>query len=103
MLFLVDFVVLDFVSRYELVEKPNSDTSTYDIIIYFIREYDVNFIDGIKTTLKLALLGTVIGLLLAFLLVSLRILESNPRDNDLIKLFLSTIVIFSKLLKAALS
>ena len=34
-LFLVDFVVLDFVSRYELVEKPNSDTSTYDIIIYF--------------------------------------------------------------------
>jgi putative lysine transport system permease protein len=86
-LFLVDFVVLDFVSRHELVEKPNSDTSTYDIIIYFIREYDVNFIDGIKTTLKLALLGTVIGLLLAFLLVSLRILESNPRDNDLIKLF----------------
>ena len=86
-LFLVDFVVLDFVSRYKLVEKPNSDTSTYDIIIYFIREYDVNFIDGIKTTLKLALLGTVIGLLLAFLLVSLRILESNPRDNDLIKLF----------------
>lgn len=85
LMFLVDFVILDFVSRYSLVTKPTDKTSTYDTIIYFIREYDVNFVDGIKTTLKLALLGTVIGLVLAFLLVSLRILESSPRDNDLIR------------------
>ena len=61
LMFLVDFVILDFVSRYSLVTKPTDKTSTYDTIIYFIREYDVNFVDGIKTTLKLALLGTVIG------------------------------------------
>ena len=85
LMYLVDFVILDFVSRYNLVTKPTDKTSTYDTIIYFIREYDVNFVDGIKTTLKLALLGTVIGLVLAFLLVSLRILESSPRDNDLIR------------------
>ena len=84
-LFLVDVVVLDFLSRYKLVEKPKDTTSSYDVIIYFIREFDVNFIEGIKATITLALLGTLIGLVLAFGLVSLRILESSPRDNDLIK------------------
>ncbi len=84
-LFLIDLVVLDFITRYKLVTKPTESTSTYDVIIYFIREYDVNFISGIKTTISLALLGTIIGLLLAFLMVLLRILKSDPRDNDLIR------------------
>ena len=68
-----------------IIEKPKDTTSSYDVIIYFIREFDVNFIEGIKATITLALLGTLIGLVLAFGLVSLRILESSPRDNDLIK------------------
>ena len=35
-LFLVDVVVLDFLSRYKLVEKPKDTTSSYDVIIYLI-------------------------------------------------------------------
>ena len=66
LLCVIDFVVLDFISRYETVTKPKEATSTYDTIVYFVREYKVNFIEGIKVTLKLALLGTVIGLILAF-------------------------------------
>ena len=87
LLCVIDFVVLDFISRYETVTKPKEATSTYDTIVYFVREYKVNFIEGIKVTLKLALLGTVIGLILAFLMVSLRTLKADPRDNDLIKFF----------------
>ena len=52
-LFLVDVVVLDFLSRYKLVEKPKDTTSSYDVIIYFIREFEVNFIEGIKATITL--------------------------------------------------
>lgn len=86
-LFLTDFVILDFISRYQLVENPknNENASSYDVIIYFLKEYKGNFFEGIKVTISLALLGTVIGLILAFGLVSLRMLTINPRDNDLIK------------------
>ena len=84
-MFLLDIIVLDFISRYKTVAKPVDDTTSYDVIIYFVREFDVSFTEGIKTTITLALLGTVIGLILAFGLVSLRILEASPRDNDLIK------------------
>ena len=86
---LVDFFVLDFVSRYRNITRPNEDTSTYNTMIYFIKEYSINFKEGIKATITLALLGTCIGLLLAFLLVALRMLQSNPRDNDFIKLIKS--------------
>ena len=86
-LYLTDFVILDFISRYQLVENPknNENASSYDVIIYFLKEYKGNFFEGIKVTISLALLGTVIGLILAFGLVSLRMLTINPRDNDLIK------------------
>ena len=85
LLYLVDIAILDFASRYHVASKPTAETTSYDVIVYFIKEYNVNFFEGIKTTIILALLGTIIGLLLAFVMVSLRILQSNPRDNDLIK------------------
>ena len=86
LMFIVDFVVLDFISRYKLAIRPNQDTSTYDTIIYFVKNYRVSFMEGIKTTLSLALLGTLIGLVLAFGMVILRMLKVGPRDNDFVKL-----------------
>ena len=82
----VDLVVLDFISRYQTVVKPTSDTSTYDTMIYFFREYGINFEEGVKVTVSMALFGTVIGLILALGLVVLRMLTPGPRDNDLVKL-----------------
>ena len=84
--FLVDLVILDFISRYKEAVKPTSETSTYDVIVFFIKDYKVSFTEGIKTTVSLALLGTIIGLVLAFGMVVLRMLEAGPRDNDLVKL-----------------
>lgn len=84
--FLVDLVILDFISRYKEAVKPTSETSTYDVIVFFIKDYKVSFVEGIKTTVSLALLGTIIGLVLAFGMVVLRMLEAGPRDNDLVKL-----------------
>ena len=84
--FLVDLVILDFISRYKEVSRPTSETSTYNVIVFFIKDYRVSFVEGIKTTVSLALLGTVIGLILAFGMVALRMLKAGPRDNDLVKL-----------------
>ena len=86
LLHLVDYFILDFASRYATITRPNENTSTYETMIYFIKEYQINFSEGIKATITLALLGTAIGLVLAFLLVALRMLTVSPRDNDFVKL-----------------
>ena len=53
----------------------------FDIIWYLIvNEYPL-FINGIKFTLIISILGTLIGLILAFLVTSLRILERSKRDS----------------------
>lgn len=87
LLFIFDYCILDFVYRYQNVKKPTAETGSYDIMVFFLREYNVNFVDGIKTTLYLALLGTVFGLILALGMVALRMQKVGPRDNDLVKFF----------------
>lgn len=83
--FLVDYVILDFIYRYQIVTRPTENTSSYDVIIFFMKDYKNSFWDGIKTTISLALLGTIIGLVLALGLVCLRMLKIDPRDNDFVK------------------
>ncbi len=83
--YLTDFVVLDFISRFKTVKRPDESTSSYDVMIYFLKSYQINFLEGIKTTMLLALLGTIIGLLLAFILVTLKMLTITPKDGDFIR------------------
>ena len=83
--FVTDLVILDFISRYKIASKPTSDTSSYDTMIYLLKEYSINFNEGVKVTISMALLGTIIGLILALGLVVLRMLTPGPRDNDLVK------------------
>lgn len=83
--FLVDLCILDFVSRWNSVSRPTEDTSSYDVMIFFMKDYKVSFWEGIKVTISMALLGTLIGLVLALGMVCLRMLTVGPRDNDFVK------------------
>ena len=84
--FITDLVILDFISRYITASRPTSETSSYDTMIFFLKYYEVNFIEGVKVTVSMALLGTLIGLILALGMVALRTLTPSPRDNDFVKL-----------------
>lgn len=85
--FLIDYVILDFISRYQTVKKPTAenDLSTYDTMIFFLRVYNSSFKEGIKVTLLLSLIGTVLGLILALGMVALRMMKPGPRDTDFVK------------------
>ena len=83
--FTVDLVILDFISRYKIASRPTSDTSSYDTMIFFLKYYKVNFSEGVNVTISMALLGTLIGLVLALGMVVLRMLTPSPRDNDFVK------------------
>ncbi len=79
--YLVDLTLFDFINRWNYVTKPTDSTSTLDTMIYFMKYFQINFKDGIKTTISLSLLGTLFGLIIAFGLVSLRMLKVGPYDN----------------------
>lgn len=57
-----------------------------DNIIMIIREFWPQFLDGLKVTLLLAIVGTSIGLLIALLFSAIRVININKNDKLLIKL-----------------
>ncbi len=81
--YLTDLIILDFINRWNYVTKPTDSTSTLNTMIYFMKNYQINFEEGIKSTISLSLLGTLFGLIIAFGLVSLRMLNINKHDNYL--------------------
>ncbi len=56
-----------------------------DNIIMIIREFWPQFLDGLKVTLLLAIVGTSIGLLIALLFSAIRVIKINKNDKLLIK------------------
>ena len=85
--YLIDYCILDFISRYQTVKKPTAENKigTYDTMIFFLRVYNSSFKEGIKVTLLLSLIGTVLGLVLALGMVALRMMKTSPRDTDFVK------------------
>lgn len=56
-----------------------------DNILKIVREYASQFIDGLKVTIILAVLGTIFGLLIALVFSILRTIKINKNDFILIK------------------
>ena len=54
-------------------------------MIFFLRVYNSSFVEGIKVTIILSLVGTLIGLVLALGMVALRMMKAGPRDSDFVK------------------
>lgn len=95
--YLLDITLFDFINRLDYVTRPNENTSTIDTMIYFIKTYKINFEDGILMTLKLSLLGTLFGLLIAFVLVICRTFKVTPKDNIIFASFKRITCGFSKI------
>lgn len=94
---IIDVIFLSFISRYLTITKPTNESSTLDTIIFFMKEFKESFISGIFVTIKLSLFGTLIGLIIAFIMVILRNLEVSKRDNDGIKLLKTIGITISKI------
>lgn len=65
--------------------------------VIIIKEYGWQIISGIKTTLLLSLVGTVVGFILALVFANLRIQKVSPRDKLVIKVLKVTGSTFTKI------
>ncbi len=94
---LLDAVVLRFASILAAVSRLDKNpTDFFRSMLYMTMNGGVTLGQGIRTTVVLALLGTIFGFLLALLLVFLRIQKVDKRDHDFVK-FLKTVGLgFSK-------
>lgn len=83
----IDRLMLGFVSRCLAVMAMDSNPeSLLDSMLYMtINSHDI-WLNGIIGTLELSLLGTVIGFLLAVLLVFMRVNTPDVRDKEAVQL-----------------
>lgn len=86
-IYLFDFIVFPFIDSFIVASSLNKipDKSEFlNSIAYIIIHHYDDFIKGVLATLKLSLIGTVIGLILGLIFVVLRTLKINKNDNEFI-------------------
>ncbi len=77
-------IVRSFVTVTQMENRPTSlDPLNLRLAYICLKNYK-SILNGIFTTLWLSLAGTVVGLVIALLFISLRTLEINPQDNELV-------------------
>ena len=86
--YLLEIVVVTIVRNYitatTLTERPTTDESLLLRLCYLWHVKYKEILIGVWTTIWLSLAGTIIGLVLGLLFVSLRTLEITSRDNEVI-------------------
>ena len=89
--FLILGIVRSFVTASNLIKRPTSlDPLGVRIAYLCIKNYQ-SILKGVWTTLWLSMAGTVVGLILGLLFITLRTSEVTPKDNELIA-FLKKII-----------
>lgn len=86
-IYLFDFIIFPFIDSFIVASSLNKipDKSEFlNSIAYIIIHHYDDFIKGVLATLKLSLIGTVIGLILGLIFVVLRTLKINKKDNEFI-------------------
>ena len=77
-------IVRSFIAASNLIKRPTSlDPLGVRIAYLCIKNYQ-SILKGIWTTLWLSMAGTVVGLILGLLFITLRTLEVTPKDNELV-------------------
>lgn len=89
-------VVRTFIEASELNKIPVKGENFWGSVAFIIIHKGLDFLKGIGVTVSISLLGTLIGLILAFVLALLRTVKINSKDNEF-TLFVKKIAInFSK-------
>lgn len=84
--FVLDRVLLGFAAiAAAAVSSPNNPHDFLGSMIFMVYNGRAVYLHGILTTIALAFFGTIIGFVLALLLVFLRMLEIDRRDNDAVR------------------
>ena len=87
-LLIIDVVVLGIVRSYITVSNMEKRPTSLDPLnlrlVYICMKNSKPILLGIWTTLWLSLAGTVVGLILALLFITLRTLEITPKDNEFV-------------------
>lgn len=73
-----------FILASQLPSRPTTDYSLGVRLAYICLNNYSSIINGVLTTLWLSLAGTIVGLILGLLFVSLRTLEVSPRDCEFV-------------------
>ncbi len=85
---LIDFVILGIVRYYleaiSLTKRPTTEDDLMLRLCYLWHTRYKDILGGVFTTIWLSLAGTMVGLVLGLLFVSLRTLEVTSRDNELV-------------------
>jgi len=76
-------VLQSFIDTATLKKIPTKD-NFLDSITYIITNHGVSFLRGILVTLELSLIGTFIGLILAFILVIIRTMKITKQDSEVV-------------------
>lgn len=84
--FFVDRAVCGFLYVVETsIASSTNPTDFLASIVYMIYNARAVYLQGILTTIELATFGTIIAFFLALLLVFLRLLEIDRKDNDFVR------------------
>ena len=77
-------IVRDFITASNLIKRPSSlDPLGVRLSYICIKNY-TSILKGIWTTLWLSMAGTVVGLILGLLFITLRTLEVSPKDSEFV-------------------
>ncbi len=82
--FLLLGIVRSFVTASTMAKRPTSEDPLSVRLAYICIKNYKPILKGIWTTLWLSMAGTIVGLILGLLFITLRTLEVTPKDNEVI-------------------
>lgn len=98
--YLIEYVILVFtrsmIYSASMPKIPNK-TQFIDSVTYILIKHAGDFLRGVLITLELSLVGTILGLLIALVLVALRTLKITSRDSEVIAFIKKIGIDFSKI------
>ena len=77
-------IVRDFITASNLTKRPSTNDPLGIRLAYICLKNYTAILKGVWTTLWLSMAGTVVGLILGLLFITLRTLEVTPKDNEVV-------------------
>lgn len=80
-------IVRNFITASNLTKRPSTDYPLGIRLAYICLKNYTAILKGVWTTLWLSMAGTIVGLILGLLFITLRTLEVTPKDHEVVAFF----------------